>query len=725
MQLQPYRSWSSPLSVADVTAAAVRVADLRADGSRLWWTETRPTGVSSLVRWSDPGPPELVTPGTVDVRTRVHEYGGGAICPVGGSALYVNGADGLVYRDAADARQALTASERWPVRFADGDVVRARPEAGAGFGTDGGHGFGERLRHLPDTVWVRERDGTMGVDDEIVVVSEQGATAVVVSGRDFYGAPRCSPGGTWLAWLCWDHPDMPWDAAELWIAPFVHDGRSHVLRTPVRVAGGGGVSVVQPTWRSDEELWFATDASGWWNLARVAVPAAGGGDGGFQGAPTGAGEPWVDDVVVMAGEMAHPAWTLGQQTFAFLGDGTVACAWSADGRDHIGIVDETTRSVREIPTPWVAIDALAPCGPSIAVVATGADEATVVALVDPASSSTSRQRQRGAGAPGIRIIRKTDDGPVGDQARQGAAARLRRAGAVSEAEAITVETAAAGTVHAFVYPPCGSAAQATSSAPPLMLAAHGGPTTMRTGGFDPAVQLWTSRGWCYVDVNYPGSSGFGRAYREMLNGRWGEVDVAACVGVAEHLGAIGRVDGRRMVMRGSSAGGFTVLRALATSAVFAAGVSYYGVVDLASLAATTHKFEAHYLDRLVAPYPDQIERFRSLSLLGNAGEIRAPVIVFQGLDDPVVPPAQAESLVTALRATGVPHAYLSFPGEAHGFRRAETRRLCLEAELSFFEQVLGITAPDAPARVAIWRPAHAESGIGCHDCRSEGRESDL
>jgi dipeptidyl aminopeptidase/acylaminoacyl peptidase len=486
---------------------------------------------------------------------------------------------------------------------------------------------------------VRERhldDGQVVNDLVVLTLDRDGEPEVVAEGHDFYAAPRFGPGGR-LAWLCWDHPRMPWDGTELEV-----DGR--------RVAGGPEESVSQPRWSPEGVLHWISDRTGWWNLYRQGQPLA-----------------------PMEAEFAGPDWAFGQSTYAFLPGGRVVATWTGGGTGRLGLLGE-----EPLDLPYRSFSSLRAYGDKVAVVAASPTAAPCVVVVDPATGE-------------VTIVRESRPTPVDP-------------GYLSTPRPVSFATTGGRTAHALFYPPANRDCEAPAGElPPLVVTSHGGPTAAASTALDLRTQFWTSRGVAVVDVDYGGSTGYGRPYRQALAGQWGVVDVDDCVAAARHLAGAGEVDGRRMVVRGSSASGLTALLAL-TRGVFAAGASLYGVADLAALATDTHKFESRYLDGLVGPWPEAADVYRERSPVHQADRLSAPLIVFQGLDDKVVPPAQAEVLVDALRRAGLPFAYLTFPGEGHGFRRAETLRRVVEAELSFYGQVLGFSPADDIEPVEITRP---------------------
>jgi dipeptidyl aminopeptidase/acylaminoacyl peptidase len=462
---------------------------------------------------------------------------------------------------------------------------------------------------------------------------------------------------------------MPWDGTELWVAELAAELAAGLVGRPAvtgarRVAGGPEESVSQPRWSPDGRLHWVSDRTGWWNLY------ADDGDEGRALAPR-------------AAEFSGPDWVFGQSSYAFLADGRLAVTWTDAGVQHLGVLDPGTGALEELPTPFTRVDAVQPHRSGVVAIAASATESAAVVRVGLDGSTEVLRRSREAALDPAWISRP---------------------------EPFTFPTNGSRTAHAFWYPPTNPDHQGPSGPfsgepgpsgplsgepgpsgerPPLVVLSHGGPTSSTSPALNLAVQFWTSRGLGVVDVNYGGSTGYGRDYRRALDGNWGVVDVDDCVAAALHLARRGDVDRARLVIRGGSAGGYTTLCALAFRDVFAAGASLYGVADLAALATDTHKFESRYLDRLVGPWPEAADRYRERSPLHHADGLSCPVILLQGLEDRVVPPAQAEVMVAALRAKGLPFAYVTFPGEQHGFRQAESIRRAAEAELSFYGQVLG------------------------------------
>ncbi|MBM3450743.1 MAG: S9 family peptidase [Armatimonadetes bacterium] len=622
-------TWPSPIMPEMLAGAAVGLSQPAIDGDDLYWVESRPAeaGRNVIVRRERSGAVTDVLPAGFDARSRVHEYGGGAYAARAGHVVFSNAADGRLYQITPGGPPRPLTPEG-PFRYAD--LVLDAPRA--------------RL------LCVREDHtaATSAPRNEVIAVDLHGSVppTVLLGGHDFYAAPRLSPDGTRLAWLSWDQPDMPWDATALSVARLGPNGTPLALTV---IAGGRDESIFQPEWSPSGDLWYVSDRSGWWNLYRV--PATG-------GAPT--------PMLPMEAEFGRPQWAFALTTYGFASPQRVVCAYVRDGVWHLGALDLTEGGLSPFPADLCAISDLR-VGDGRAVVV-GASLSTPPSIVEVDAHT------------GESLIRKRSSEisvTAGDR---------------SEPRHIAYASHGGARGYTFYYPPCNAAFTGyPGEKPPLIVRGHGGPTASASPGLNFEIQFWTSRGFAVADVNYTGSTGYGRAYRNRLDGAWGVADVEDFAAAAQHLAAAGLADERRLIVRGSSAAGFTALCALVAHDVFAAGGVYYGVSDLAALADDTHKFEARYLDRLVGPYPRCADLYRARSPLFQAGRIRCPIIFFQGLDDRVVPPAQTTAMADALRANGIPVEVHLYPGESHGFRRAETIRAALDAELAFYRRALAIT----------------------------------
>jgi len=579
----------------------------------------------------------------------VHEYGGGAWWVRGGVLWFVDWVSQRLHvLEPGDEPLALTPEPEVPrgARYADGDVS-----------PDGLQLLCVQELHPPG--------GGEATNRVVRLDARQPSDPVVVAeGADFVADPRWSPDGSATCWLEWDHPDMPWDAVRLVVE---HDGRRTV------VAGDGArESVVQPTWAADGSLWFSTDRTGFWSIHRWSRD-----DG-------------VEPVVDLGKDIGFPQWVFGQRCFALLDDGRVAFVYNEGGTHHLA-VREQDGSVGDV---GVALSG--PAGRhGIPAEVTGLrDELTWIEGIRPAGSAIAVIAASPTAEPHVVRI----DLPSGGKAKLEVAVPPRDLGLdqswFSTPEVVDFATGGGATAHALYYPPTSPEVRGPDDErPPLLVMIHGGPTSAARPVLSLAKQYWTSRGFAVVDVNYRGSTGYGRAYRDLLRGQWGVADVEDCVAVAEHLAARGEVDGARLCIRGGSAGGYTTLAALAFHDTFAAGASHFGVADLGALAADTHKFESRYLDGLVGPWPEARAVYEERSPINHTDRFDRPLVVFQGLEDEVVPPSQSEMIVEAVRSKGVPVAYVAFEGEQHGFRRAASIRASLDGELSFYAQVLGFDLP--------------------------------
>ncbi|HEV8249490.1 MAG TPA: S9 family peptidase [Gaiellaceae bacterium] len=631
----PYGSWPSPIGIDLITSGQVRAfAGVWLLGDRVAWLETRPDerGRMALVAAGADGEPfDLVPPG-FNVRTRVHEYGGGACWFQGATAFCSNFDDSRLYRlDPGTEPRAITPepSEEQGLRYADGVVT---PDGAT-------------------IVCVRERHESAEVVNELVAlpVDGSGDVRVIVSGRDFYSTPRLAPDGRTLAWLQWNHPNMPWDGTELWVGELGHEGVTGARM----VAGGADESIFQPEWSPAGVLHFASDRTGWWNLCALD-------DGGARA------------IAPVEGDVGLPQWSFGMRSYAFLGDGRIARKVCERAVDRLELVDPASGSVEPVRGPWTEFGSASfdTRGEELAFAAGGPREPYAVVVLD------TRTGDR-------RVVRRAFELELDLDA-------------FSEPRAIELPTRDGGTAHAFYYPPLSAThAGPEDELPPLRVICHGGPTAQTGSGLELSYQFWTSRGIGVVDVNYRGSTGYGRPYRDALRGRWGEIDVTDCIDAAAFLAEQGEVDPARIWVEGGSAGGFVVLAALSMyPGVIGAGVSHFGVADMKAFAETTHKFESRYLDTLIGPYPEEADLYRERSPVHHADAIDRPLLLLQGLDDRVVPPSQAELMVEALERKGVPYAYLTFEGEGHGFRRSDSQRRALEAVVSFVGQVFGFEPAD-------------------------------
>jgi dipeptidyl aminopeptidase/acylaminoacyl peptidase len=624
----PYGTWPSTITPAVLVEGSVGLSDLSVSAGRAYWVEARPADAGRQVLVSVElagGEPTDMIPRGFSVRTLVHEYGGRCYVVDGSTVVFSNWED----------------QRLWMVRDGSDPFPLTPPP-----GVPRGERYADPAT-TPDGRWVvcvRETHGGTGrvVNDLVAVPLDaapgEASPVVLASGHDFYSSPRVSPDGARLAWVSWDDPDMPWDSSRLSVARLY--GAVPRLGEEKTVAGGPGVSVSQPRFSPGGVLHFTSDRSGWWNIHDE------------HGA----------DLCRMDAEFAEPDWVFGQARYGFADDGALVATWTSLGAQHIGYVRGATAD--EVSLPYTHYSSVTPTGGAVLAIAASPVLPPAVVRLDLTSGHS-------------RVLRASLDLPV-------------EASEISAPRHLEFPTGGGATAHALYYAPRNSRFKGPASErPPVVVTIHGGPTSSALPVFNARVQYWTNRGFGVADVDYRGSSGYGREYRNQLKGQWGVADVEDCAGVVAWLEDAGLADGGRAVIRGGSAGGFTTLAALAFTDAFAGGASHYGVADLELLARETHKFEARYLDSLVGPWPEAADEYRRRSPLHHIEAITSPLILFQGLEDVVVPPSQSELIYDALRARGVPVAYMAFAGEQHGFRMAETVIAVMGAELRFYGRVLG------------------------------------
>jgi dipeptidyl aminopeptidase/acylaminoacyl peptidase len=604
-----YGAWPSPLTAARVTAGALRLDQIQIDGTDVYWIEGRASegGRSVIVRSTASGIVDVTPPG-FNVRSRVHEYGGAAYTVHNGSTYFTNFSDQRVYRQ-APGEAPVPMTEPGPM-WADYRVDAAR----------------HRL------IGVREENGI----NTIAAIPDR----VLVEGADFYSDPIVSPDGKFLAWLQWNHPNMPWDGTELWVAAFNAGGSIGVRE---KVAGGTDESIFQPEWSPDGALYFVSDRTGWWNLYRWAGTA-------------------VEAIHPMAAEFGKPQWTFSMVTYAFAAPDHMAATYVERGEWKLAFINPILKTFQPVDLPVQPLESIKASGSDIYFIGGSATEPAAVFRLHGRTLETLR--------------RSTTEQIAAEW--------------ISQAEAVTF-TVKDREVHAFYYPPANpEVTPPAHERPPLLVITHGGPTGATSGVLDPKIQFWTSRGFAVLDVDYSGSTGYGRPYRDRLKGQWGIVDVEDAVGGAQAMVAQGKADAARLIIRGGSAGGYTTLAALTFFDTFKAGASYYGISDLEVLQQDTHKFEARYNDTLIGPYPEARDVYHARSPIHFTNRLSCPLILFQGLEDKVVPPNQSEMIYEAARQKGLQVKYVTFEGEQHGFRKAENIIRSLEEELAFYQDVFAM-----------------------------------
>jgi dipeptidyl aminopeptidase/acylaminoacyl peptidase len=633
-KIAPYGSWKSPITSDLIVAQTTMLADVRLDGGRVYWLEGRPQehGRSVVVGTGPDGSVADIIPADFNARTRVHEYGGASWLITDGTCIFSNFADQRLYRQRPGVAEPepltpVPESRKHHWRYSDG-VIDARRRRWIGV--------------CEDHVNAGEAVNIVAVD-----LDHPGTSPgrILAGGHDFLCSARLSPDANRMIWLAWDHPNMPWNGTTLYLAELGPDGMPVGARV---IAGGVAESIFQPEWSPDgREVVFVSDRTGWWNLYAYEVAS-------------GITRP----LCPMAAEFGVPQWNLGMSTYAFAGAGQILCAYTKDGLGQLALLDTASGALRPIETPFTEFGSIRADGDKAAFRAGAPDRPTAIVDLD------LRARQ-------CRVLKQATD--LLDRAD------LRIADYLTKVEPVEFPTSGGKTAFGLFYPPHNpDYAGPADEKPPLLVKCHGGPTSSASSALSLAIQFWTSRGIAVLDVNYGGSTGFGREYRDRLHLNWGIVDVDDCVNGAKFLAQRGSVDGERAVISGGSAGGYTTLAALAFRDFFQGGASYYGVSDAAALARDTHKFESRYLDWLIGPYPLEEARYRERSPVHHADRLSKPVIFFQGSEDAVVPPNQTEMMVEALRRKGNAVGYFLFSGEQHGFRQAASIKRCLDAELAFY-----------------------------------------
>ena len=638
----PFGAWASPITADLITGSTIRLGQICIDGDRIYWTESRPEeGGRNVIMERGPGDSrQEITPADFNVRSRLHEYGGGAFGVFEGIVYFVNFADQRVYRQTpGQAPEPITPEGK----FHHGD-----------FAFDKIH---NRLICVREDHRQKGSEGSPEEKNEIVAIDldakSEISVRVLAEGADFYSNPRIAPSGDKLLWISWNHPNMPWDETELFCATLSEDG----LKKPIRLAGGEGESIFQPEWSPEGALLYVSDKTDWYNFYRIGPDKLN---------SSGSGElVYGKDV-----EFGRTQWVFGMSTYDFIAPLNLFTVYNEKGIWKAGQLNLLSGKLFPIDLPFTDIGDIKAGPDFVCFNAAGPETPGALYKLDLSDFS-------------LELLRSSAD-------------RELDPGYITRPEIIEFPTGTKGqvTAHGFFYPPKNKSYQAPSGdLPPLIVKCHGGPTHATSAALKLDIQYWTSRGFAVLDVNYRGSNGYGKAYRRMLESNWGVADVEDCALGAKFLADRGRVDGERLAITGGSAGGYTVLCALTFRDEFKAGASHYGISNLEALARDTHKFEARYLDRLVAPYPEGKNIYEERSPIHHAQGLSCPVVFFQGLEDRVVPPDQAEAMFEILKQKGVPAAYVPFAGEQHGFRKAENIRRALEGELYFYAKIFGFDPP--------------------------------
>jgi dipeptidyl aminopeptidase/acylaminoacyl peptidase len=634
----PFGSWKSPITADLITSSTIGLGQIFLDGSDIYWSESRPSekGRNVIVRQNIDGIVDI-TPKPFNSRTRVHEYGGGSYFVVDGTVYFSNFADQRLYSQTAGNEPQPITSEA-ALRYGDGIFDRQR----------------QRIICVCEDHTVANSQADSQPTNTLISLSLDGNREILVSGNDFYTSPHLSPDSSRLAWLTWNHPNMPWDGTELWVGDIQEDGS---IGNKVKIAGAVDESIFQPEWSPDGILYFISDRTGWWNIYRWNNDS-------------------VEAVTNQKTEFGKPQWSLGMSTYGFESPEQIICSYCSEVFWHLASIDIATGQIQKIDVPYTEINSLKVAPGKVIFNGASPSKRSAIVCLDLITKK-------------ITELRRSSEVTIED-------------GYYSYPIPLKFPTEDDKNAYALLYPPANKDYSGTPGEnTPLIVNSHGGPTAAAHTGLDYGIQFWTSRGFAVLDVNYRGSTGYGTEYRRKLNGKWGIADVEDCVNGALFCADEGLVDGNRLAISGGSAGGYTTLCALVFTDTFKAGASHYGVSDLEALAKDTHKFESRYLDGLVGPYPEKQEIYKERSPIYFTDRLTCPLIFFQGLEDKIVPPNQAETMVEALRKKGLPVAYVPFEGEQHGFRKAENIKRSLEGELYFYSRVFGFEVADDITPVEI------------------------
>lgn len=638
-QIAPYGSWKSPITPDLIVANTIGLGQITLDQDNIYWGEGRPSegGRTVIVKYDSDGNITDVIPNGYNARSRVHEYGSGSFLIANEIVYFSNFTDQKIYRQMA-GEQPIAITPDAKMRYANGI-------------------FDQQHQRI---ICIREDHNLENQEPINTIISlnlsDNNEQTILISGNDFYASPCISKNGQYLAWLTWNHPDMPWYNTELWLGEIAPDG---MIINQQKITGGNNESIFQPQWSEDGKLYFISDVNEWWNIYYYAPEIK-----------------EIKPLVMMAAEFGLPQWVFGMSTYGFVNSDRLICTYTKNGIWYLASIDTKTGELAEINTDYTDISSVQVDSNKVVFLAGSTTEPNAIVKLD-----LNRNQ--------ISVLRKSSELKIDS-------------GYISEPQTIAFPTTDGNIAYGFYYPPKNKDYIAPEGElPPLKVKSHGGPTAAASSNFNLSIQYWTSRGIGVLDVNYGGSTGYGRKYRERLDQKWGIVDVDDCENGAKYLVEKGAVDGNRLTISGGSAGGYTTLCALTFTDTFKAGASYYGVSDLESLAQDTHKFEARYLDRLIGKYPEEKERYIERSPINFTDKLSCPVIFFQGLEDKVVPPNQAEMMVKALQKQGLPVAYVPFPEEQHGFRKAENIKRSLEGELYFYSRIFGFQIADKVKPIII------------------------
>jgi len=660
-----FGEWQSPITAQLVAGESTSHSQIQVFDDAIYWVETLPEDNNRCAIFFQPlehgnplGGPKKMTPDGFNVRSQVHEYGGGAYLvnngPAGKTAYFCNFDDQRVYKQNLENGSPIPLTPEGPYRYADFHMNFAH----------------QRLFAVRENFTTVEKHLSQYPENEIVIIdTATGETDVLIRGADFFSSPRISPDGKKLCWLCWNHPQMPWDGTECWVAELSEEG---LPISGIKAAGGTDESIFQPQWCPDNILHFASDRNGWWNLYRQ-----------VEGSDA-------EIIYSMEAEFARPQWIFNQSCYDFdtHDKGCIVCCINQSGSWRLARLEPSKGSATNAPSTSPAyqlryheeifadIGFVKTCGKQCVFVASFTDKAEEIHFFDFDKLQNS-------------ALKSAHPLPF-------------HKGYLSNPESIIFPTTDGSDVHGFYYPPTNKDYKPSSYKPPLIIKSHGGPSSATNSALDLSLQFWTSRGFAVFDVNYRGSTGFGRKFREKIKGGWGKIDREDCINAANHLVSMGKADKNRLIIRGGSAGGYTTLSALIFNNTFKAGASYYGISDIKTLAEDCHKFESHYVQNLLGSLPENEALYFERSPINFTDQLSCPVIFFQGSRDHVVPRSQARKMVAVLKEKKMPVAYVEFEDEYHGFRKTNNIITSLENELYFYRKILNLNNMEDLQKVEIF-----------------------
>ncbi len=625
----PFGTWHSSISAEMVAGKSPKLSEPLLESNRVFWLESKPEEKGrTTIMMHESGQSQSILPRPLSAKSKVHEYGGGSFAISGDYVFFVLADDQQIYKldFTQDTIEPVALTQQVELRFSDIQFDQHRNKL-----------IAVCEDHSPIT-----KDGKEP-SNYLVAIPVDGSKNITIlhEGFDFYSFPRISPNGEHLCWTCWNHPDMPWDKTELWLAQLTQDG---TLASPGKIAGNKPESIFQPNWSPDNTLYFVSDRDNWWNIYTYE-------------------QNKINQITHEEAEFATPQWTFNMSTYGFIDEHTIAATFTKNGTWHFALINTKSGALKIVDQGSTYIEGV-----------NCRDGKTVFIGASPTSSSAIYYY----------------DSPTGMPKSVNSQATSIDIEDISVGQPVSFTSENDETVHGFYYPPKNREYNSNAK-PPLITLGHGGPTGATANSLNLKIQYWTNRGFAILDVNYRGSTGYGRQYRHTLYKNWGIYDVEDLCNFAESASKNDLCDPDQLIVKGSSAGGYTTLAALTFKKTFNCGVSLYGIGDLETLARDTHKFESRYMDKLIGPYPEEKHAYISRSPVHSVDRIACPLLIFQGLEDKVVPPNQANAMFNAVKENGLPVSMVTFENEGHGFRQAENICAMLDSELEFYLRVFKVS----------------------------------